>query len=233
MAAWETTRAVFFRHSVSIAGRVLDGYTQEPIAGAPVVLTAPKGSRLPKRFVLRREALKANDPCWEQRIERPDRTISRADGSYCFLDLPAGTYQLEARSPFPGTWYKTPSEPRSATVAAGQATNRACLEADLALWPTRITGAVTRKDTGAPVAGARVRIVGTRHEALTGKDGKYTLVAVEASRCTLEASARFYIPDKVEDTFEDFEVRVVINKQLLAELRAGDGPEVNFSLALD
>lgn len=238
MAVWEKTRDVFLRHSVSIAGRVLDGYTQEPIAGARVAIIASEAFPFPDKFALRRDVLKANDPQWEQRVERLDQTLSRADGSYFFMDLPEGTYQLQAISPYPGTCYKSTSERISAIIvgAAGKVTlDKVPLEADLELWPTRITGTVLRKDTGAPVAGARVRIVGTRHEALTDKDGKYRLIAVEAGKWTLKASARLYIPgmDKVAERLEDLEVQRATDEQVISQLEPGDEKPVTFSLTLD
>ena len=70
-------------HQVAIGGRIVDGASGQPLAGAVVrVLAMP--------------ALAGA----EARAPRsPAEARSRRDGSYFFLDLPAGNYRLTVEAP--------------------------------------------------------------------------------------------------------------------------------------
>lgn len=86
---WEITR-----NQVAIAGRVGDAQ-DKPVAGVQVTLTA-----MPETFDARlRGAISAAGSRWQEMEERQDRVLSRHDGTYCFLDLPAGNYTLTAVAP--------------------------------------------------------------------------------------------------------------------------------------
>jgi hypothetical protein len=77
---------------VSIGGKVTDAVTDLPLAFARIeVVTGPEA------FEIARAAKKQQmtEALWKQQEKRIDLTISRADGSYFFLNLPAGTYRLK------------------------------------------------------------------------------------------------------------------------------------------
>lgn len=95
MKAWTPWEIV--RHQVAVCGRVLDGRAR-PVAKAQVTLTA-----MPGAFKQRlKGAASAAGNRWEAPLERPDRTLSRADGIYYFLNLPAGPYTVKAIDPSSG-----------------------------------------------------------------------------------------------------------------------------------
>ncbi len=89
MTAWTEWEIV--RHQVAIGGCVL-GAKDRPIVAAQVMFTEmPEEYRKYLRIAARTAG--AN---WDELDERPDRTRSRADGIYYFLDLPPGRYTVQA-----------------------------------------------------------------------------------------------------------------------------------------
>lgn len=90
------------RHQVAIAGRVVDTHDQ-PVAGARVTLTA-----MPDAYQHTVEsAVHAAGVTWQELEERCDRTRTRTDGIYYFLDLPAGSYTVQGLDRRSGTHAET------------------------------------------------------------------------------------------------------------------------------
>jgi nucleoid-associated protein YgaU len=171
------------RHVVSIAGVVQDRATQARMAGALVEITDG-----PPAFhaIL---AAHAADPAWRQRAERIDRTVSKPDGIFTLVDLPAGPYRLRVSAPEQGSRYgvveagpfKVRTAPPDGPFVATQA--------PIDLPPTRIRGVVSDASTGQPVALARVRLRGDAAVVKTGDDGAYDLNRQIAGKPTLEVTA--------------------------------------------
>ena len=88
MKAW--TEWEIARHQVAIAGRVVDE-GDEPVAGAEVTVTVT-----PEEFQRKLAgAAKVEGGGWKYSDQRLDRSFTKADGIYYFLDLPAGKYTVK------------------------------------------------------------------------------------------------------------------------------------------
>lgn len=170
------------RRQVTIAGQVADAQSALAIAGAFVEITAA-----PAAFTtwLTYRALSYGSD-WAGLSERPDRTQSKPDGHFHFLDLPDGAYTLTAHLAGSGSRYGTVQA--AATVSHNPDGSVLLSPVKLLVQPTALTGLV--KKSGAAVAMAEVRIKGTGEFTYTDDTGRYLLAGVEAGARTLLASAQ-------------------------------------------
>jgi hypothetical protein len=170
------------RHLVALAGRVTDAATGQPVAGAQVAITtAPQA--FTDRLALAALAAGAG---WAALAERPDRTLTRADGSFYFVDLPDGSYGLTASLPAAGPRYGTVSA--TATVTRDAQGGLKPVLTVLALPPTQVGGTVQGPDQK-PLLLAEVMMVGSGERTLTDAAGSYRLLGVEPGARTVEATA--------------------------------------------
>ncbi|NER93789.1 MAG: carboxypeptidase regulatory-like domain-containing protein [Symploca sp. SIO1B1] len=88
---------VSFSHKVSIAGQVIDKCTEKAISGATVTI----------------QEVEEKSQQFKSKYLKPVKTA--ADGWFHFIDLPDGTYTLEASLPSAGSRYKA-SEPQKIKV---------------------------------------------------------------------------------------------------------------------
>jgi hypothetical protein len=162
-------------HRAALVGRVIDQLTQQPLPAVEVSITDA-----PAEFKARLAALRHGRPELE-----PERRTTGDDGSFRWINLPAGAYKLTAATS--GKKYATAAA--TVNVSLGQP---AIAEMDLA--PTAVTGFVKANSPAGPLAMARVRFVDSGELAYTGADGSFTLSAVEpGTNRTLEFSARRYV----------------------------------------
>jgi len=180
------------RHRVSIWGKVIDEVTRKPIAGAEVRLV-----RVPGKFKRKLDLLAMHNGAeWEKRNHRPDRTFSRADGLFYFLDLPDGEYEIRAALPNCGKRYGETSKKKEVSESEGTRLNTLqAMWVSLMLPPTGIRGKVidAAKKTGLLMAEVRLR--GSGERTFTDGQGVFMLGPIEASERserTLECIAQGY-----------------------------------------
>ncbi|MFO0901518.1 MAG: carboxypeptidase-like regulatory domain-containing protein [Pirellulales bacterium] len=79
--------------------------------------------------------------------------------------------------------------------------------ARLALGDVKLTGQVVSATSGQPVAGATVRVPGTRLKTTTGEDGRFELRDAPSGAVPLEAAATGYAVEQWSETFASGEER--------------------------
>lgn len=175
------------RHRVAIAGRVVDAATGKPVSGADV-----KISEMPDAMKRRLEiAAAAYGTRWSAMGERQDRTQSRDDGIFFFLDLPNGDYELQVSLASAGNRFGVHKMP--ARVSRDGQGNVQFALLRCALPPTSVTGKVTAPGHEAGVPLARVRVKGSGERAFTDLQGQYVLAGIEpGKKRTLLVSAQGY-----------------------------------------
>jgi hypothetical protein len=186
------------RHAVAIAGRVVDARTGPrpmPIAGVEVTIVV-----MPEDFketLARRSRALAG--VWEDMAERLDRTWSRADGLFYFLDLPEGQYSVRAVLPNCGERY---GEARQDVKVARQPDRRFDLKFfTLPLPPTAVTGTIaTAADENDIVSLAEVRVKGSGERMFSDNRGQFRLTAIEPGDRVLQVAARGYLPTESKVT---------------------------------
>jgi hypothetical protein len=203
MSDWQIAR-----HHVSIAGRVLDAGTGKPVAHALVYMSG----EVPKAFdtKLGITALSYADR-WHTTLKRPDRTITRTDGIFYFLDLPDGKYELRAgvpdleklfrdlpegdnklRAPIPSYGKRFGVAQATVTIPhGGQGTQRVPF-VSLALPATTVKGKVTGAGRKAGVVLAEVRVEGSGERTFTDVQGQYVITGIEPGKRVLVVSAQGY-----------------------------------------
>jgi hypothetical protein len=177
-------------HQTAIAGMVVDGRTGQALAGVDVLLTA-----MPAIFSDRLKLKALQYPHWDNLNERPDRTFTRADGGFRFLDLPDGEYTL--RLSMPGARHRYGPTEKSFTVARNLHGKIDSAISAIPLPPTAVAGQIFGAGSSGgeplPLFMAEVRVSGTGERAFTGGDGIYYLTGVEVGSRVLEITAHGYV----------------------------------------
>jgi Carboxypeptidase regulatory-like domain len=174
------------RHRVAIAGRVQDASTAKPIEGAEVEI-----ADMPAAFKkhLQLASLPAGSR-WERMQERPDRTRTRPNGIFVFLDLPPGDYKIRARWPGKGKRFGAVQQTARVTRQADGNVKFAFLR--LELPSTLVKGKVTVAGQQAAVVLARVRVKGSGERGFTDAQGQYWIAGIEPGKRTLLVLAQGY-----------------------------------------
>lgn len=200
---WESVR-----HQVALAGHVLDARTSRPLPGALVTITGMSAA-FQKKLAAKAMQYGAQ---WTGMAERPDRTRSRPDGSFYFLDLPDGDYKIMASLPNMGKRFSAAEV--KATVSRDASGTMKIAFVDLPLQPTMVEGKITGAGQKTGVVMAEVRVRGSGERTFSDAKGHYTLAAVEPGERTVLAIAQGYRPAR----------------QKVALKMAGATETVNFAL---
>jgi len=172
-------------HRVAIAGRVFN-QAGKPVGGAEVVMQA-----VPPAFkgILALAALRYGSK-WKSLPARPDRSITRDDGLFYFVDLPNGKYTLRASLSASGKRFGTVD--KSVTVARDAKGNIKTVFVEISLPATALKGIITRHDGGTGIPMAEVRIRGSGERVYSDSQGRYELPAIEPGKRTLLVFAQGY-----------------------------------------
>lgn len=206
MSDWQIAR-----HRVAIAGRVLDAGTGKPVADAAVSISAMPAA-FEKKLAI---ALLAYEDRWNTMLERPDRTRTRDDGLFYFLDLPDGKYNLSASIPSYGKRYGTVQQP--AVVSRDGKGDTKIAFVNLKLQPTAVKGKITGPGHKAGVALAEVRVKGSGERTFTDAQGQYTVTGIEPGKRVLLVSAQGYRSESQPVTLGDPGTSQTLNFSLTRE----------------
>jgi hypothetical protein len=182
-------------HQVALSAIAVDAETSQRLAGFTAAITV-----MPAAFegALSRKALQYGD-LWDTLAERPDRTVTAADGSFRFVDLPDGAYVITlSAAPGAGRYGSAQVAFTVARDAQGEIAPRVQM---VRVPPTGVRGLVNGKPPSggargavAPIPAARVRVRGSGELAHTRTDGRFYLPGVEQGTLTLEITASNYEP---------------------------------------
>jgi hypothetical protein len=127
---------------------------------------------------------------WEAMTERPDRTQTRENGLFYFLDLPDGKYRLGAT--LPGAGARCDKADVEVTVSREDKGSRKFDFLNLALPQTVLKGKVTGPNHKTGIAMAEVRLKGSGEHAFSDLQGQYLLSGIEPGKRTVLVFARGY-----------------------------------------
>jgi hypothetical protein len=168
-------------HQVAIAGKVVDAVTRRPLPGVRVEIIDAPGAFV--RWIELRKV--SHGDAWSSLLERPDRRLSSPKGLFYFLNLPDGEYTLSLVLPEAGG--RLGKAEQGFVVARDPDGRIDATPITVDLTPTggqgRIVGAA-----GAPLAMARILIVGSGEETYSEPDGGYSLTRVEPGARALSIS---------------------------------------------
>ncbi|XHX78782.1 MAG: carboxypeptidase regulatory-like domain-containing protein [Stenomitos frigidus ULC029] len=149
------------RHYVAIAGVVTDSVSGRAIVGAIVEILDPKR-----------------------------RTLTRADGSFYFIDLPVGSYSLNIAPPSLNSRYGSINDliiPVQNNEKGKPILNP---KAKVQLVPTTLTGQVVRADNSKPIGGAIVQLRRGEMQTITDKEGRYRLSGLLSGKPTIQVTTK-------------------------------------------
>jgi uncharacterized protein YecE (DUF72 family) len=179
MIIWQTAR-----HEVVIFGKAVDATTKKPVPGALVEIRS-KAAAFEKKLQL--AAMQYGDR-WATMMERADRTITRRDGLFYFLDLPDGQYTLNVRHPSAGRRYGRVEQ----TVQLAHDTKKKRVRVEIALAPTTVKGRIVAPGQKVGVAMAEVRVKGSGERTFSDVQGQYLLTGLEPGKRTVTVLAQGY-----------------------------------------
>jgi len=178
MIRWNTAR-----HVIAIFGRVVDATTTQPVPGALVEIQ-DNPAVFDKKLEL--AAMQYGDR-WATMMQRPDRTITRNDGEFYFMDLPDGQYTLSVAHPSTGRRYG-----RAEQIVDASHDAKKRVRVEFALPSTMVKGKIVGPGQQAGVAMAEVRVKGSGERTFSDVQGQYSLTGLEPGKRTVTVLAQGY-----------------------------------------
>ncbi len=161
----ETENWIVIDQEISVAGRVLDNETNDPVTAVNIEIKDSLGTYC-------------------------EMTTSQSDGAYFFSNLPDGQSHIKAEAFALGTRYQV-WEDTDLKIPINDMSER--ITTHIRLVPTCIEGMVTdSQDETTPVGGAKIRIWGESVGVFADQAGKYRLGPVLAGSLIVVVSARGY-----------------------------------------
>lgn len=119
---------------------------------------------------------------------------TRADGFFCFIDLPPSQYTLKVLIPkYLERLYGNKVIEKKVTVQTktvnGHEIPKIDLEANVQLYPTRLVGKVMF-DNNQPVVNALVYLYGSQLQTETDKEGQYVFSSIESGKQTIRVDVK-------------------------------------------
>lgn len=170
MAVFET-----IRRQVAVAGKVTDRITGKVLPDVSIEILAGPPSFMETLSVLQG----VYGDSWASSMKRPDRTLTRADGHFHFMDLPDGVYTLKAVCR--KTVARYGSAQADVTVSRAPSGSVNLVSTVIILSPSTVRGKVTRQGSPTPVVMAEIRVSGSLEFTHTDGTGNYILSGLESS----------------------------------------------------
>jgi hypothetical protein len=209
------TNWMIARHRVAIAGLVVDGITNKPMAGAHVEIIA-KPAAYERKLALLFASLEGPGAD----MERTDIARTRLDGLFYFLDLPEGRYKLVAFLPKNGLsslsisgQKKERNDPDPFQSKGDKRYGKAQQDATVSykdgfrklivfkLQPTGVMGRVLTSSSKTAVLLAEVRVQGSGERTFTDAQGQYMVAGIQPNaraKRRLLVQARGYRTERLE-----------------------------------
>lgn len=125
---------------------------------------------------------------WVEVVELNLQTQTAEDGSFFFINLPAGSYTLAISVPQLGTRYGIQNQ----NVTVSNAASSTLTLVNVQLVPTSITGQVTDNNTKQAIANALVQVLGSDIQVLTNSQGQYVILGIPVCKPTVQVLAQNY-----------------------------------------
>jgi len=176
-------------HRLAISGSVVDAFTKSFLPGVTVEMTNTPAAF--QDLLASWSLAHANE--FNARLERPDRTMTFSDGSFRFVDLPDGAYDVSFSMTHHSEQYG--SVQKHVNVARGDDGKIVVSQVFVELPPTGIRGRVVTQKEGEtiPIALARIRLSAGDLPAYTDADGKFAITGVFPGRYRMSIGARGYV----------------------------------------
>lgn len=180
MVSWQE-----IRHQATISGVLTDGQTGKPVGGAQIRITDGPAEYLNLLSL----AIAQYGPKLQNSKKAPDRTVTAPDGHFHFLNLPDGSYTLEATVTGKGSRYGTVLATALVSRNPDSSVNLAVVNP--IVQPTTISGTITNQ-AGDPLPMASARVGNSGEQVFTDMLGTYRLIGVETGNRNIIAAAQGY-----------------------------------------